>query len=92
MLCFDGKQLENGGSLASYKILQDSTIDIILNLRGGGADANLMLRKLDAWFLDPKYDYDFSKLAARPGCGEVQARWGGVHQTDWLDEICHQAG
>ena len=56
MLCFDGKQLENGGSLASYKILQDSTIDIILNLRGGGADANLMLPKLDAWFLDPKYD------------------------------------
>jgi len=28
----------------------------------------------------------------RRGCGEVQARWGGVHQTDWLDEICHQAG
>ena len=73
-LIFAGKQLEHERSLASYKILEDTTINMINTMRGGGADADLMLPKLDPGFLDPKYDCDFSKAAG----DAVKYKRGGV--------------
>lgn len=58
-LILDGKQLEDGRTLSYYNVMRDTTIHLILRLRGGYAGPNFFL---DANFLDPRYDYDFTTV------------------------------
>jgi len=55
-LVFDGEQLEDNKTLADYNILRESTIHLILRLRGGGfAFSNMSTSKITYTDDAPKY-------------------------------------
>ncbi|CAG8524679.1 6770_t:CDS:1 [Paraglomus brasilianum] len=56
-LIFAGMQLENNLTLADYNIKQESTVHMVLRLRGG--DRTVFLSDE---FFDPPWDYDFTGI------------------------------
>ncbi|CAG8465764.1 6303_t:CDS:2 [Acaulospora morrowiae] len=58
-LVFVGRQLEDGRTVADYKIDHGSTLHLVLRLRGGG----IIVNYLDSNTLDSRYDYDFTNIS-----------------------------
>ncbi len=55
-ILFIGKELDDSLRLSDYNIQHESTVYLLLRLRGGGPEV------LDSSSLDPRYNYDFTNL------------------------------
>lgn len=74
-LIFNERQLESGKTLSDYGICNESTIYLVLRLRGGGTPG-----RLDPSSLDARFHYDFTHITSD---GSIYQRGGFVYKRPY---------